>query len=113
MASQYSAFNVFLRTEYAFFEEQLGHFERSEKELKEILSLEPAYLNARLLLAQVYFKQGKYEEAKKEIQEVESLEKRYGNLKDAINEPYVTKLITVNNAYKNELKSLILNAPNP
>jgi len=112
MATQYSPFNVFLRTEYAFFEEQLGHFERSEKELKEILSLEPAYLNARLLLAQVYFKQGKYEEAKKEIQEVESLEKRYGNLKDSINEPYVTKLITVDDQYKNQVKTLILKAPN-
>lgn len=112
MATQYSPFNVFLRTEYAFFEEQLGHFERSEKELKEILRLEPAYLNARLLLAQVYFKQGKYEEAKKEIQEVESLEKRYGNLKDSINEPYVTKLITVDDQYKSQVKTLILKAPN-
>lgn len=111
LATQYSPFNVFLRTEYAFFEEKLGHFERSETELREILRLEPAFLNARLLLAEVNFKQGKYEEAKKEFQEVEQLEKRYANLKYSINEPYVTKLITVDKAYKSELKTLILNAP--
>lgn len=112
LATQYSPFNVFLRTEYAFFEEKLGNLERSETELKEILRLEPAYLNARLLLAEIYYKQSKYEEAKKEMEEVENLEKRYANLKYSITEPYVTKLITVDKTYKSELKSLILNAPN-
>jgi hypothetical protein len=112
LATQYSPFNVFLRSEYAFFEEKLGHFERSETELKEILRLEPAYLNARLLLAEVYFKQGKHEEAKKEIREVEELEKRYADLKYSIDGPYVTKLITVDKAYKSALKTLILNVPN-
>ena len=101
-----------MRIEYAYFEKRLGHLERSESELKEILRLEPVYLNARLLLAEILFKQGKYEAAKKELQEVERLEKRYANLKFSVNEPYVRKLITIDNTYKKQLKNLILNAPN-
>jgi tetratricopeptide (TPR) repeat protein len=109
-AFQQSPFNVFLRIEYAYFEKQLGHLERSESELKEIVRLEPAYLNARLLLAEICFRQGKHEAAKKELQEVERLEKRYKNLQSSVNEPYVRKLITVDNNYKNQLKKVILSA---
>ncbi|MCI0612758.1 O-antigen ligase family protein [bacterium] len=111
LAVQQSPFNVFLRIEYAYFEKRLGHLERSESELKEILRLEPVYLNARLLLVEVLFKQGKYEAAKKELQEVERLEKRYTYLKFSVNEPYVRKLIAIDNTYKKQLENLILNAP--
>ncbi len=111
LAIQHSPFNVFLRIEYGFFESKIGHLERAETELKEILRLEPAYLNARLLLAEVYLKRGNYETAKKEFQEVERLHQRYASLKYSVNEPYVRKLIQIDDAYKNEVKKLIFNAP--
>jgi len=113
MAIQYSPFNVFLRIDYAFFESKIGHLKRAESELKEILQLEPAYLNGGLLLAEVYVKEGQYEAAKKQFNEVEDMQRRYAEFKNNIDEPYLKKLIQVDEIYKNRVKNLIFNAKNP
>jgi O-antigen ligase len=110
MAIQYSPFNVFLRVDYAFFEAKLGHLKRAESELKEILKLEPAYLNAGLLLSDIYLKEGQYEDAKRQFNEVESMQQRYAELKNNIDEPYLKRLLQVDEAYKNQLKNLIFNS---
>jgi O-antigen ligase len=112
LAIQYSPFNVFLRIDYAYFEVKIGNLNKAESELNEILKLEPAYLNGRLLLVEIYLKQGNYEAAKKQYLEVERLEQRYAALRDSVDEPYMRKLLTVDTTYKNKLKDLILNAPN-
>jgi tetratricopeptide (TPR) repeat protein len=111
LAIQYSPFNVFLRTEYAFFEAKIGHLKQAESQLKEILQLEPAYFNGGLLLAEVYYKEGQYEAAKKQFNEVERLQRRYADLKNSVDEPYLQKLMHVDETYKNKTRTLIFNSP--
>lgn len=110
MAIQYSPFNVFLRIDYAFFEAKIGHLKRAESELKEILKLEPAYLNGGLLLADIYFKEGQYEAAKRQFNEVEQMQQRYAELKNNIDEPYLKRLLQVDETYKTQVKNLIFNS---
>lgn len=110
LAIQHSPFNVFMRIEYAFFESRIGHLDRAESELKEILRLEPAYLNAHLLRAEVYVKRKNYKAANKEFQEVERLEKKYASLKYSVDEPYVRTLIQLDDEYRNKVKKLIFDA---
>ncbi|HSE42127.1 MAG TPA: O-antigen ligase family protein, partial [Acidobacteriota bacterium] len=107
LAIQKAPFNVFLRAEYAFFELKTGHLDLAKSELLEILKIEPAYLNARLLLAEIMHRQGDMESAKKHFMEEERLRKKHANLKYFVDEPYVRKLIQVDDKQKDEVKKLI------
>jgi O-antigen ligase len=113
LAIQKSPYNVFLRAEYAFFEAALGHLEQAESELHEILKIEPAYLNARLLLAEVMQKRGDIESARNQFMEEDRLQKKHANLKYYVDEPYVRKLIQVDESHKNKIKNLIFDAATP
>jgi hypothetical protein len=113
LAIQRAPFNVFLRAEYAFFETKTGHLETAEAELRNILKLEPAYLNARLLLAEIMQRRGNFESARKQFIEADRLQKKHANLKYFVDEPYVRKLIQVDDTHKNEVKKLIFDASMP
>jgi tetratricopeptide (TPR) repeat protein len=110
LAIQRAPFNVFLRAEYAFFETKTGHLDIAGAELNNILELEPAYLNARLLLAEILQRRGNSESAKKQFLEADRLQKKHANLKYFVDEPYVRKLIQVDDTHKNEVKKLIFDA---
>ncbi len=113
LAIRQAPFNVFLRAEYSFFEAKTGHFEKAESELKEILNIEPAFLNARLFLAEVMQRRGNLEAARKQFLEADRLQKKHANLKYFVDEPYVRKLIEVDDSHKNEVKKLIFDASTP
>ncbi len=110
LAIQRVPYNVFLRAEYAFFEVKSGHLDRAEFELHQILKLEPAFLNARLLLAEIMLKRGDVESARKHFLEEDRLQKKHANLNYSVDEPYVRKLIQVDDSHKDRIKKLIFDA---
>ena len=107
-AKEQSPYQVFLRAELAYYLFSAGRYELSAKELQEILEMEPAYLNARLLLAEVRVRQGDAAGARSELQRLEQMEKRYSYLASrSSGTSYVQKLLELNVQQKNELlKSL-------
>lgn len=105
-AQQQSPYQVFQRAELAYYLFSAGRYDHAAKELEEILELEPAYLNARLLLAEVKLRQGDPQGARLELQQVEEMEKRYAP-SSSKGTNYVQRLLQLSVEQKNELlKSL-------
>ena len=78
--------------------------------MHQILKLEPAFLNARLLLAEIMLKRGDVESARKHFLEEDRLQKKHANLNYSVDEPYVRKLIQVDDSHKDRIKKLIFDA---
>jgi hypothetical protein len=105
-----SPYNVFLRTEYAYFLIWNGRVESATTELSKIISLEPAYLNARYLLAETKFKSGDVAGAQKELTEADNYYERYKTYTPGKNEGYIKALLRINPEKREEIRRLILNA---
>jgi tetratricopeptide (TPR) repeat protein len=99
--------NVFLRAEYALFLYQTNHLPLAEAELRKILDAEPAYLNARLLLAETEWRQGEYTSARSEYVRTEELERTYRGLQQSTREGYVKKLLRLDPRTKEVVRRLI------
>lgn len=110
LAIYHSPYNVFLRIEFAYFASRTGRLEEAEAQLVKILEMEPAYLNARLLLAEVKYKMQDAPGSRMEFARAESDEKRYRAYRPIFNPKYIERLLHVNPTYKEEVKKLIFDA---
>lgn len=104
-----SPYNVFLRAEYAFFLTQNGRLEPAINELSKIIELEPAYLNARYLLARTQYQMGDKENARKSLADADRYYERYKNYQLPASEAYTRGLLHVKPEIREEVRELILN----
>ena len=107
-----SPYNVFLRAEFALFLMQAGRLDLADAELHKILDAEPAYLNARLLLAEVHWKNHNIEKGRAEFQKEEELERRYRDLARSTQDRYMKKLLSVNSPSKQAIKKMLFKDEN-
>lgn len=109
-AVYHAPYNVFLRIEFAYFASRIGKLEEAEAQLAKILEMEPAYLSARLLMAEVKYKMQDASGSRTEFARAESDEQRYRDYRPVFNAKYIERLLRVNPAYKEEVKKLIFDA---
>ena len=100
-------YNVFLRGELAAFEAEQGRFSLAQIELEKALSAEPAFLNARLMLAQMKLEQNDPNGARQEIQKMEQYRNRYLNFVPSNNPNYIRALLSVDANRIEEVKKAV------
>jgi O-antigen ligase len=106
-ALDYNPHNVFLRLEYASFLYRLNRHGLAELELRKTLESEPAFLNARLFLAEVLLSRKNSEEARKEYSAFLNYNRRFRN--EAVNpsSSYIRSLLQVNEEKKKRVEDLL------
>lgn len=104
-----SPYNVFLRAEYAFFLTQSGQLEPAINELSKMIEIEPAFLNARYLLARTQYQLGDKENAQKSLADAEKYYERYKNYQLPPTEAYTRNLIHIKPEIRKEVRDLISN----
>jgi len=100
-------YNVFLRGELAAFEAEQGRFSLAQVELEKALNAEPAFLNARLMLAQMKLVQDDRTGARREIEELEQYRNRYLNFVPSNNPEYIKSLLSVDENRVEEVKKTL------
>jgi hypothetical protein len=111
-ALDHAPFNVFLRTDYGYFLYQVGRLDLARNEMQKVIETEPAYLNARLLLAEIKLKENDLEGARRELSEFERFYERYRTIEPAADQTYIRKLLQVNPEKRAELRRLTSSAAN-
>ncbi len=106
-ALDYNPHNVFLRLEYAHFLYRLNRQSLAEMELKKILESEPAFLNARLFLAEVLLSRKSSEEARKEYSTFLNYNRRFQNEAASPSSSYIRSLLEVNEEKKKRVEDLL------
>ncbi|HSP07687.1 MAG TPA: tetratricopeptide repeat protein, partial [Acidobacteriota bacterium] len=106
-ALEQSPYQVFLRAELAYYFFSTKHNDLASGELTQILQMEPAYFNARLLLAEIKLRQGDRAGAQSELQELEQMEKRFATQKASPSTSYIRSLLELNVQKKSELLRLV------
>lgn len=104
-----SPYNVFLRAEYAFFLTQNGRLEPAIDELSKMIEIEPAYLNARYLLARTQYQLGDQENARKSLAEADRYYERYKNYQLPDTEAYTRGLLHINPEIRQEVRDVVSN----
>jgi O-antigen ligase len=99
-------FNVFLRLEFASFLFQLNRYDIAKPELEKILQLEPAFLNARLLLIATLLKTNHLDEAKTQYSRFLKDMERLRNEAAYPTSDYVRLLLRVNPQQKQKVMEL-------
>ena len=102
-----SPHNVFLRAEFALFLKQKGRLDLAQAEVEKILDAEPAYLSARLLLAEIKWARQDSQGARSEFVKEEQQEKRFQVVAKTTGEGYIRKLLQVNSDSKEHVRKLI------
>jgi hypothetical protein len=106
-ALDYNPHNVFYRMEFASF---LFHIDRpklAESEIRKALEAEPAFLAARLLLAEILFSRTSSKEARKEYSKFLAYYQRYGGGNKSQRSPYIRSLLEVNIKQKQRVEELL------
>ncbi len=106
-----SPYNVLVRGEFALFLSRTERLDAAESELSTAISMEPAYLGARYLLAEIQFRKGNLEEARKSLKDAEMYYHRYKNLKVNAKQGYIRRLLQTKPEIRESVKRLILDAP--
>lgn len=102
-----SPYQVFQRAELAYYLYSQRLYEQAEEELNVILNLEPAFLNARLLRAEVKLRKGEIEPAKREVKELDQMAKRFEYERKHPLTSYIGRLLDLNTEQENRLKQSI------
>lgn len=106
-AVELSPYQVFQRAELAYYLYSQGRYEHAEEELNTILILEPAFLNARLLRAEIKLRKGELDSAKNELKELDQMAKRFEYERKHPLTPYIGRLLELNTDQENTLKQSI------
>lgn len=106
-----SPYNVLVRGEFALFLSRTERLDAAESELSTAISMEPAYLGARYLLAEIQFRKGNLEAARKSLKDAEMYYHRYQNVKVREKEGYVRRLLQIKPEIRENVRRLILDAP--
>lgn len=99
--------NAFLIGELADFEKHAGHYALAVTQAEQMIKLEPSFVNAYYLLAEVRFLSGDHDGAQVAFLNGEKTEKKYANYHLDKSEKYGQSLLAVNAAYKAKVKQLI------
>lgn len=100
--------NVFLQGEFADFEKRLGHYSLAIATMQKVIELEPAFINARYVLAELRFQTSDVAGARREFEEGKALEKRYLNYRLRSDDRYSRRLLSVNTSYRQKVEDLIV-----
>ncbi|MCI0604721.1 O-antigen ligase family protein [bacterium] len=106
-ALDWNPHNVFLRLEYASFLYRFNRQGLAEIELRKTLEREPAFLNARLFLAEVLLSRNSSEEARKEYLAFLNYNKRFRNEAANTSSSYIRSLLEVNEQKKKRVEDLL------
>lgn len=97
-------YNPFLQLEFsAFLLLHEKNLSLSETHARRAIELEPAYLNAHLLLSEILFTEKKTAEARESFQQLEFLEQKYKGFLSPYSDSYTQKLLTLNEKHKEQL----------
>jgi O-antigen ligase len=99
--------NVFLQGEFADFEKHLGHYSLAIATMQKVIELEPAFINARYVLADLRFRTSDVAGARRDFEEGKALEKRYSNYPLNGDDRYSRRLLSVNTSYRQKVEDLV------
>lgn len=106
-ANESSPYQVFQRGELAYLLYSEGRYEAAEEQLQKALELEPAYLNARLLLADVMYRKGDLAGSRAQLQLLDQMAKRVDFEKSNPATGYIRLLLELNLEQENKLRKLV------
>lgn len=99
--------NVFLQGEFADFEEHLGHYNLAIATMQKVIELEPVFINAHYVLAELHFRVSDITSARRDFEEGKALEKRYSNYPLSPGDRYSKRLLSVDTSYRQKVEDLV------
>jgi tetratricopeptide (TPR) repeat protein len=106
-ATELSPYDVFQRAELAYYLYSSKRLDAAQQQLVMALDLEPAFLNARLLLAQILYQKGETSSAAFQLRSIRKLEKRFALEKANPLNGYMQRLLEVNTEQQKILEELV------
>ncbi len=106
-ALDYNPYNVFLRMEFASFLLRVEKLPMAEVEIRKTLEIEPAFLNARLMYAEVLAEKKDMKEAIRQYERFRQDDLRFRNQAAYPPSPYVAALLKVNLKQKTRVQNVL------
>lgn len=106
-ANECSPYQVFQRGELAYLLYSEGRYEAAEDQLEKALQLEPAYLNARLLLADVMYRKGDLAGSRLQLQQLDQMTRHVELEKSHPATGYIQQLLELNVEQEKKLRKLV------
>jgi len=110
-ALDYNPFNVFLRLEFASFLARLQRYDIAESQARQALEMEPAFLQARLLLVEILLETKRIEQAKSEYARFQKDDLRYRRHAAYAPSTYVRTLLQVDPQRKQRIEERLKPPP--